>query len=191
MRAAVAVVALLPLLLWAAPLQAAVGRFVPVDEAARRSVVVIEGIVTASEASADERWHRFVTRVTVTVEHAWRGEASSVTVLLLGGEVGDLVQLVPGEAVLQVGERVLLFLEPIPGRPELRPVGMKQGVFRPAAEGWRRDFDGLSLLDPGAATARPSTPETLPLADLPAVLRANPFDPSLHLPPATPAKVAP
>jgi hypothetical protein len=106
--------------------------------------------------------------------------------------VGERVQLVPGEAELRPGERVLLFLEPIPGRAELRPVGMRQGVFRPVDEGgWRRDFDGLALIDPGEATARERLPDVLPMADLPVLLQAHPFDPSTVLPATAPPKVAP
>lgn len=178
---------LLVLCLAGAPARAAVGRYLSVGDAAARAQVVVEGTVTASESRDDALWHRFVTVVTVKVERAWRGQPTTVQVLLLGGEVGERVQLVPGEASLAVGERVLLFLEPVPGREQLRPVGMRQGVFRPAREGWRRDFDGLSVISPGEAAAHPQAPEALPLIDLPQVLTAHPFEPALHALPTAPA----
>lgn len=183
---------LLALLMMPAPGRAAVGRYLAPTETAARAQVVVEGTVTALAARDDARWRRFVTEATVSVERAWRGAPTgSVKLLLLGGEVGDRVQLVPGEATLRVGERVLLFLEPITGRAEWRPVGMKQGVFRPApGGGWRREFDGLAVAAPGDLTAHEPAPETLPPTDLPALLEAHPFAPGEPTP-AAPSTVAP
>jgi|GEM_PF-6808573 len=186
MRAARSVVLLLVVLV-AAPAHAAVGRYLSLGDTAARAQLVVEGRVVASESRDDAAWHRFVTLVTVKVDRPWRGQATTIQVLLLGGEVGDRVQLVPGEASLAVGERVLLFLEPIPGREQLRPVGMRQGVFRPAPEGWRRDFDGLSVVAPGESMAHAQPPEALPLIDLGPVLQAHPFEPVLHALPPAPA----
>ena len=188
MRVLVAVVCLLVV----GQVQAAVGRYLSLPEASRRARVVVQGTVTATASADDAAWHRFVTRVDVRVETSWRGQpGATVALLLLGGQVGDRTQLVPGEATLRVGDRVLLFLEAIPQRGELRPVGMTQGVFRPAPDGsWRRDFDGVAVLDPGQATARQPPPEVVLPAELPALLQAHPYQP-VPMPASAGPSVAP
>lgn len=92
--------------------EATVVRAVSLDQLVKRSSSVLVGLPL-------ERWaewariggtKRIVTLTRVRVEETVSGaEDSELLVRTLGGRIGDLGQLVDGEAELRVGERSLLF----------------------------------------------------------------------------------
>lgn len=69
-------------------------------------------------------------------------ESSTVTVRTLGGTIGDLAQLVPGEAVLRKGSTHLVFLDEARGDAVYRVAGMAQGQYP-----IRIDADGKRVLE--------------------------------------------
>lgn len=80
-------------------------------------------------------WDRVVgtiyTYVTVEVEDVLRGSLHErvIVVKVLGGRVGDVALVVPGQAVFTVGEEVLLFLESRPRDGTLMVAGLWQGKW--------------------------------------------------------------
>jgi hypothetical protein len=92
---------------------ATVVRAVSVEELVRRS----HGVLVATPLERMAEWariggtRRIVTLTRVRVEEAVAGvnEDSEFLVRTLGGRIGDIGQLVDGEAELRVGERSLLF----------------------------------------------------------------------------------
>ena len=92
--------------------EATVVRAVSLDQLVKRSTSVLVGLPL-------ERWaewtriggtKRIVTLTRVRVEETVSGaEDSELLVRTLGGRIGDIGQLVDGEAELRVGERSLLF----------------------------------------------------------------------------------
>ncbi|GEM_PF-2875653 len=108
---------------------AAVGVRLPLPDLARSSSLVVRGKVISSESYKDGKTHRIMTRHQVEVGEVWRGKrVSKVTVLTMGGEVGDLGQWIPGEAVLEQGGEYVLFLQSAGGGYAV--TGMAQGLFR-------------------------------------------------------------
>jgi len=66
-----------------------------------------------------------VSKVDVDVDEVWKGNASGrLTVVALGGVVGDIEMTVEGMPTFVVGEKSLLFLH---GKSQLRVVGMSEG----------------------------------------------------------------
>lgn len=123
------------------------------QELHRTADVVITGKVTDANSFWNQTHDTIYTDYTVVVEEAAKGELlKTVTVRLMGGAVGDRELLVSGNAVLEVGERVLLCLRANDGFHTL--VGMSQGkwsvrrhggvnhVFRGAALGSLPRQDG-------------------------------------------------
>lgn len=107
---------------------------------------VVLGRVARVQAGWDESGMRIRTRATVSVEETLRGEPSrEVAVDRWGGTVGDIGQVVLGEAALAAGERVLLFLEPA-GAGAWRTVGLAQGCWRATT-----DADGVTRVSRTAA----------------------------------------
>src|SRR5262245_9775348 len=93
---------------------------------------IVHGVVVAEESA----WQGgiIVTRVTIAVRRTLKGPAAkTIVVSRLGGVVGGIGQVAPGEATLARGDEVVVFLEPIAG--ELHVVGMAQGVFHVAPDG--------------------------------------------------------
>ena len=131
---------------------------------------VVDGNVVSSSSvwTADHR--RIVTHVVIEVRDTWKGAAHGrVTVVQPGGERDGIGQRVSGVAPLQLGERVVLFLER--SGPYHRVVGLAQGVYWvvpvegstelravPAA------LEGLELVAPPGQTPAARTP--VPLSEL-------------------------
>ncbi|RMG16570.1 MAG: hypothetical protein D6729_10650 [Deltaproteobacteria bacterium] len=131
-----------------------------IEEMARRSDLVLRGRV---EGQTTERIDgRLYTLSTVKVEAVWKGAArDGVVVRQLGGRDGELATRVAGDAVLEPGEEVVLFLRRNPqGAPVYHLVGLAQAKFRVERRGGRlvarRDLGGLLLLDPAAGQALPA-----------------------------------
>jgi hypothetical protein len=73
---------------------------------------------------------RIRTRHELLVRDTWKGpRLERVSVLTLGGVVGDLGQRVEGEAALPTGRRLVVFLEALPERGAYRVLSMHQGAF--------------------------------------------------------------
>jgi hypothetical protein len=141
-------IALLAVALLPRTTSAAAGRYLALEELSSRATRVISGRVVSTRASWDDEMGRIITLARVAVDRTWRGSAlHEVDLLVFGGAVGEIVQYVPGESKPKLGDHVLLFLRPIPGRDAWLAVGMRQGFFRKWPDGrWIRDFEGLHLL---------------------------------------------
>lgn len=109
-----------------------------------RSEHAVAARVMATSARYDAEG-RIVTDVLVRVDEVGKGPArpgEELQLLLLGGTLGDLTMRVEGGAVLQRGERAMLFLERHPSG-HLIPVGLSQGVMR------IRETNGRTMVSPG------------------------------------------
>lgn len=149
-----------------AALLALVAGLMPTTNAAASSVVRLdlpslseraELIVVARVEKTESRFitsksQRIVTDVTLVAEQTVLGPqaATRFVVRHLGGEVGDIGQLVQGEASYAVGERVVVFAAERQGA--LFAVGMAQGVLH-AYE----DQNGVARVPPTFATRERST----------------------------------
>jgi hypothetical protein len=111
---------------------ASVARALRLPELVRSSQHVVIGVPSDSwsrwENSAGGR--RIVTYTRVRVEESVSGVPSEAELLVrtLGGQVGNIGQVVYGEAILTPGQRSLLFVRPGPDGA-LRLTGMAQGHF--------------------------------------------------------------
>jgi hypothetical protein len=140
----------------------------PALTAASTDVVDANVVSSSSVWTADHR--RIVTHVVIEVRDTWKGTAKGrVTVVQPGGERDGIGQRVSGVAPLQLGERVVLFLER--SGPYHRVVGLAQGVYRVVpVEGSTElravpaSLEGLELVSPPGQTPTARTP--VPLAEL-------------------------
>lgn len=86
----------------------------PLDELARRSPVIVEGVVTTQQVRRTPD-QRIETLTTINVTRSFRQNVSRQLVVWQGGgTVGDVTHAIPGDATFREGEEVLLFLEPAP-----------------------------------------------------------------------------
>jgi len=145
------------------PARATLGRALSVDELARRSRHVLVGEALDAYCVWEELGSRkhIVTYTRVKASEILAGSDPGEPELLLrtlGGRVGDLGELVPGEAQLVPGQRSVLFA--MPAGSALAVTAMAQGHY-PLA----RDSAGVERLhrspqavefkrDPGAAVER-------------------------------------
>lgn len=129
-------------------------------ELAERASLVGEGEVLSIESAWSEDGKRIFSRVRLRLEEAWKGEGGEVEIVVPGGEVGELGQIVQGMPAFREGERVVVFLDrPAPG-PSFRVVGLAQGKFTVAelpAEGRYLfpNLEGLKLIDPRTGLEAP------------------------------------
>lgn len=82
------------------------------------------------------------TQTSVRVDEVLHGHAAPGAMLLvreLGGEVGSLGMKVEGVARFEVGENVLLFLEPAAGGEAYRTLGLFQGAYN------LRELSGVTI----------------------------------------------
>lgn len=119
-------------------------------------------ILTGEVAQVQSRWEGtlIVSEVEVTVARCLVGPCdSTVTLKVVGGQVGDLVMMADGMARFSPGEEVLLFLDQLAPTREAswRTRGMAQGKFtikRASGEAWvERDLHSLELVGRDAAPA--------------------------------------
>ena len=86
---------------------------------------IVVGNVRGVHSAWDARMRTIVSTVDVDVDEVWKGQASaSLTVVALGGAVGDVEMTVEGMPRFVVGEESLFFLH---GKSRLQVVGMSQG----------------------------------------------------------------
>ena len=135
---------------------------------------IVHGDVVASRSFWSEDGLRIYTDVEVAVRETLKGSVQpTVTVRLLGGEVGEIGQMVPGAPRLREGEEVVLLLQRPAGQPSSAPeqiLGLSQGLYRisrsrpgqpPTAS---QELADLELIDVGKQRA--VAPAQLPLDQL-------------------------
>jgi hypothetical protein len=151
---------------------------------------IVHGRVVRSQPLWSDDGLRIYTDATVQVDETLKGgPVATVTVRLLGGEIGTVGQIVAGAPRLAPGEEVVLLLQHIEGQPVADPpriVGLAQGLYRivrppQSAQALAlRDLGGLTLVDLGkqGASAGAASPaaqvdaaDQVPLGDLLARLR--------------------
>ena len=113
----------------ASPASALVLQRFTLKDLVARSVAVVRGTVQSSQARWDADGRHIHTHWKVQVSEpvygAERGQA--LTVVTLGGTVGDVRQTVAGNVRLSEGEDVLLFL--VPNGDAFSVAGVSQGKF--------------------------------------------------------------
>ncbi len=99
------------LLVFAAPAAAATFVATSVEETARSSDAVVRGRVLSTAARLTRDGRGVVTEVEVAVESAWKGAPEgTVRLVVPGGSVGRIAQIVDAAATFEEGEEVVVFL---------------------------------------------------------------------------------
>jgi hypothetical protein len=141
-----------------------------VEDLAQMSPVVLVGEVNTVESGWNPEKTRIHTRVQITPIEVLKGPADlgTVKVKFLGGQVGETVAHLPGAPHFEVGEKVLVFLEPRKDQDGYLPVGFYQGKYKvftdPATKKEMLLRDGPELgvkLVGGVDDRRPETVKTL------------------------------
>jgi hypothetical protein len=133
-----------------------------IENLAMEAQTVVLGTVVRMESRFDSRsdYKRIVTDVSIKVNRVIAGEPrEAVVVTVLGGEVGNQGQLVPGAPRFKVGEEVVLFLRRFRDLPDrFSIVGFTEGVFRVEREGarvrLRQSLQGVMFQDGTLGEAR-------------------------------------
>ncbi len=104
--------------------------YAPMDDATLTdaSADIVTGTVTASAARKID--DRIVTETTVIVDRTYKGDAGmTVVVTTPGGTVGDEGVVIYGAPTFDVGDEVLLYLQPGP-HGDVRTTGLALGAYR-------------------------------------------------------------
>jgi len=169
MTAARALAGLFLLLLAAfasAPALAAVASPLSVEELARGSDAVVRGKVTRTTCRWSSDGRRILTYAEVAAESVWRGSAPArATVVIPGGEIGDIGQRVDGMTMITEGESVVLFLGKT-GDGAFRVHGLAQGVFSVGEGTASPDLGGTTFVPSKALVAGERRAEAMPVAEL-------------------------
>ena len=103
--------------------------FMTPGDMGERAHLVVRGEVAAVRSFWNEKRTKIFTRTTITIEHAYKGNAvPTVEILQLGGIVGNVKVTVDGALQWAQGEEVLLFLEPYTAGA-YQVTGFSQGKF--------------------------------------------------------------
>jgi hypothetical protein len=141
-----------------------------VEQLSDMSVLVVEGQVVDVTAAWDPVVNGLYTYATIAVREVWKGAPAGPTIVikLLGGARDGMAFRVHGQAALEAGEHVILWLEVRPRDGTLYPAGLWQGVWRVTAGGGAEmaerygpdrelhDRASLQALRTTVATSRPS-----------------------------------
>ena len=98
----------------------------------RKAELIVVGVPEEAQSRRHVDGRLIVTDVSVRVEKVQKGAArpgESLLVTLLGGDLDGVALNVPGEAMLPLGKRTLLFLYSASRSGDLRVVGMAQGAM--------------------------------------------------------------
>lgn len=140
---------------------ASVVRALSLEELTGKADVIAVVVARDSQTRRDRSGSLIVTDVGLEIETPLKGKLKSgerIVATLLGGRQGDLALQVPGEANVEIGSRVIVFLYRTPTSAELRVVGMSQGVMPLFA---RRDGTMVGPGGQGAALVEPGPEGTL------------------------------
>jgi hypothetical protein len=141
-----------------------------VEDLAVMSPVVLVGEVNAVESGWNPGKTQIHTRVLITPLEVLKGpgDLGTVKVKFLGGQAGDTVARLPGAPRFEVGEKVLVFLEPRKDKDGYLPVGFYQGKYKvftdPSTKKEMLLRDGPELgvkLVGGVGASRPEAIKTL------------------------------
>ena len=150
---------------------AAVVRPATVEQLAREADAVVRGRVEriASRWAPDRR--HIVTAVTLRVARVLRGAAADrVTLLVAGGEVGEVGQSVDASPAFEEGEEAVVFLRRTPGGEHLVH-GLAQGKFRVEGGEARPDLGNYAFV-PGEVPRGERPAGRMPLEELERRVRA-------------------
>lgn len=128
---------------------------VPLPELVKDSPVIVEGVVT-ERTTQWTKDRRIETLTTLRVSHSYKTELPAYIVIKQhGGTMDGVTHAIPGDATFELGEEVLVFLEPsVVTKGTFILVGMSATKFRIEKNGSEpivvRDVNGLGLvrLDP-------------------------------------------
>lgn len=104
----------------------------PLEAMVARAPVVVLGEVNQVASEWNEDHTRIYTRALITPTEVLKGSTVSVVISVktIGGKVGNTLAELSGAPRFQVGERVLLFLEPRKDGDGYLTLGYFQGKFR-------------------------------------------------------------
>lgn len=160
----------LVLLVAATPAAAAVFVQTSVEETARSSDVVVQGKVLSATSRMTADGRRIVTEVEIAVERAWKGVPDAVVrVVVPGGRVGRVAQLVDAAATFEEGEEVVVFLAR--RGPSWRVMGHALGKYRVVGAEARPALEQAQVLPRALATGERAV-GPMPLAELERRVRA-------------------
>jgi hypothetical protein len=164
---------LLALLLLVAAAPAAAATFVEtsVEETARSSDAVVHGRVLSQASRRTEDGRRIVTEVEIAVESAWKGAPGSIVrVVVPGGRVGRIAQVVDAAAAFDDGEEVVVFLARRGGG--WRVMGHAMGKYRVDGTDARPTLESAEVL-PRALAAGERAVGPMSVAELERRVRAT------------------
>jgi len=136
------------------PSHATSALFVTETEQAHLSTAVIIGQITHQRGALHSQWQRPLTMTTVAVEEVLYGTAPrEITIEQVGGTFGDQIMYIPGDAVLTLGERVVLFVRQIDDNWYLTALQQSQYHIEDSPHGTRlvREMDNHGLFVRGQA----------------------------------------
>jgi hypothetical protein len=125
-------------------------RALALEDLTRKADMIVLGTPTEQQARRHIDGKLIVTDYSVQVDQALKGDAKrgkAIVMTVLGGTLDGIAVQVPGEAGLELGKRVLLFLYRAPMSGDLRAVGMSQGVMPLVTTG------GQTMVQPGGSGA--------------------------------------
>lgn len=121
----------------------------------QRSDLVVRATVLSVESSWTEDKTAIVTSTRLKVSGTLKGrQASELVLRQLGGRVGEEALVIPGEARLEVGEEVVLFLKDGQGGV-VGLTAMAQAAYHVRGDKVQRDMEGLQLMRMVGGKLRP------------------------------------
>ena len=130
--------------------------------------------------TVEERPGALSTLIELEIVESFKGKlpaGSAVTLLQVGGTLGDLVQEIPGTSQFTTGEEVVLFLSAFQNRFVQVGVGLGRFVVKHTAQGMvaSEEFGDVAFASPGKdgviRPGDPPMPARMPLATLAAEIR--------------------
>lgn len=152
--------------------------YATLPELSQLSTAVVVGTIGPARVVLDEQIHRPRTVTAVQVDEVLVGKAGArLEIDQIGGTIRGRTTRVPGDATLEQGERVVLFVREVEGRTYL--TALEQSVFRvvadPQGDRVERDLgDGIVVRAPSGELL-PYDEAAAPvrtLAELRAIVRA-------------------
>ena len=164
---------------WTQPAQATVVMKLNRAQMTNLSSLVVH-VRVGTIRTVEERPGALSTLIELEILESFKGKlpaGSAVTLLQMGGTLGDLVQEVPGTSQFTTGEEVVLFLSPFHNRFVQVGVGLGRFVVKRTAHGVvaSEEFGDVAFASPGKdgviRPGDPPMPAQMPLATLAAEIR--------------------